>query len=67
MKHLYSIGYSQVKMLSTIEGLGEPDLSAIRRLGDFRGTAEDLELAAGLYDSVGEHANAENLRRMVVG
>ena len=62
-KTLYSIGSSDKDALSHREGLREQDKAALGRLYDGRGTAEDLNLAACLYIELGEHANAEELRR----
>jgi hypothetical protein len=64
-KAKYSIGSSDKRALSAIEGLGEQDKAAIGRLWGACGTAEDLVLAASLYDELGEHANAEELMKLL--
>lgn len=56
----YSIGYEQRRMLLPLCE-SESERAAIERLHDFRGSESDLRLAAELYRSVGEHANADDL------
>jgi TPR repeat protein len=66
----YSIGYARARELEALLdrfGAGRPEYAAIERLQDGRGTRQDVELAAHLYEQAGEGAGAAELRRSCLG
>jgi len=58
----YMVGYEVAKQLRSLAECGS-EHATVQRLEEFRGSVEDLELAALMFERAGERANGANLRR----
>jgi hypothetical protein len=61
----YFIGFGALACLRRVAT--ETERAAIERLGDFRGTVDDMRLAVGIAERAGDRTLAEHLRRELPG